>query len=88
MYFLVREVDVSQDLGGTVTLANEFIEQRGELGRFVNTFTHADDQQLPCDVGAETCCGGLAGPFGFAQLNLPLDPLAQTHTSGSKLPSL
>ena len=54
-----------------MTLAAEHVEQRRELGRFLNTFSRPDDELFPRVVRAAACGGGTTKVTGFAQLNLP-----------------
>jgi hypothetical protein len=60
---------MSQYLVCPVTLADKHVEQRRELGRFVDTFNQSGDRSFPRIVRASACSGRMM--TGFAQLNLP-----------------
>jgi hypothetical protein len=69
---LRRQVDVLQYFVGWATLVDEYVEQRRELGRFVNPLMRSNDRSFLCVVRNEAQGGRPAGLLGVAQLNLPL----------------
>jgi hypothetical protein len=69
MHFLWREVDVPQYLAGGVTLAGKHVEQRGKLGRFVDTLSQANEHVRRAARAGLSEIGGLAGLLGLLQLS-------------------
>jgi hypothetical protein len=74
VYLVHGQVDVSKYFTGWATLVDEYVEQRGKFGRFVNSLAQSNDGPFPCVVRNGAQSGRPAGLLGIAQLNLPLNP--------------